>query len=199
MGRKKRPYYRIVAVDSRSKRDGAFIDRLGYYHPIEDPAGLMIDGEKALEWLRNGAIPSDTVLSLLKREGIWLRFRLEKRGLPASQIETMMAEWFAKHHKPIKTKPAKAAAKAKPVESSQETPEPETAPVGTPAAGETPDAVVAVEAEPEAMTPAPPSDNMVKAEAAEASSTDTEQSDAGAISVKTEVIEDSRGNIETQA
>jgi len=101
MGRKKRPYYRIVVVDSRRKRDGAFIDRIGYYHPIENPAGLMIDGEKALKWLRDGAIPSDTVLSLLKKEGVWLRFRLERRGLPESQIGEMMNAWFVKHQKPI--------------------------------------------------------------------------------------------------
>lgn len=114
MGRKKRPYYRIVAVDSRRKRDGAFIDRLGYYHPIETPTKLMLDGEKAISWLRVGAIPSDTVLSLLKKEGVWLRFRLERRGLPASQIDTLMGAWFAKHHKetPVITKATKAPVKA---------------------------------------------------------------------------------------
>jgi len=111
MGRKKRPYYRIVAVDTRRKRDGAFIDRIGYYHPIETPAGLLIDAERALKWLRVGAIPSDTVLSLLKKEGVWLRYRLERRGLPEAQINTMMNEWFVKHGKSIVTAEA-----AKPVE-----------------------------------------------------------------------------------
>ena len=111
MGRKKRPYYRIVAVDSRRKRDGAFIDRIGYYHPIETPVTLLIDADKALKWLRVGAIPSDTVLSLFKKEGVWLRYRLERRGLPEAQINSMMNEWFVKHGKSIVTAEA-----AKPVE-----------------------------------------------------------------------------------
>ena len=97
MGRKKRPYYRIVAVDKRKRRDGAFIERLGYYHPLGDPTVVQIDGEKVLKWLRVGAQPSNTVLSLLRKEGIWYRFRLEKRNLPENQIDEMMAEWFASH------------------------------------------------------------------------------------------------------
>ncbi|MBC8466085.1 30S ribosomal protein S16 [bacterium] len=99
MGRKKRPYYRIIAVDKRNRRDGACIERLGYYHPLNDPFTVSIDGEKALKWLRLGAIPSDTVRSLLRKEGIWYRFLLEKRKLPENQIEEMMSEWFAKHSK----------------------------------------------------------------------------------------------------
>jgi len=96
MGRKKRPFYRIVAVDSRRKRDGAYLEKIGFYHPLDDPATVNIDGEKALKWLRNGAQPSNTVLSLLRNEGVWYRFLLEKRKLPEDQIETMMVEWMAK-------------------------------------------------------------------------------------------------------
>ena len=107
MGRKKRPYYRIVAVDSRAKRDGAFIEMLGHYRPLEDPPGVDIDAEKALKWLRVGAQPTDTVRSLLRQEGVWLRFRLEKRGLPENQIEQMMAEWFAAQSRRKAEKPPK--------------------------------------------------------------------------------------------
>ncbi len=115
MGRKKRPYYRIVAVDSRRKRDGAFIEKVGYYHPLENPVKVEIESDKALKWLRDGAIPSDTVLSLFRQEGLWLRFRLEKRGLPEAQIDTMMNEWFTTHKKDKAVAPAKkAAAKAAP-------------------------------------------------------------------------------------
>ena len=96
MGRKKRPYYRIVAVDGRKKRDGAYLEWLGYYHPLEDPPSVKVDAERTLKWLRTGAKPSETVLSLLRRVGIWYRFRLEKRGLPETQIESMMMEWFEK-------------------------------------------------------------------------------------------------------
>jgi small subunit ribosomal protein S16 len=70
MGAKKRPFYRIVVADSRAPRDGKFIEEIGYYNPISEPVELKIDGEKALEWLGNGAQPSDTVRSLLKKKGI---------------------------------------------------------------------------------------------------------------------------------
>lgn len=70
MGAKKRPFYRIVVADSRAPRDGKFIEEIGYYNPISEPVEIKIDGEKALQWLNNGAQPSDTVKSLLKKQGI---------------------------------------------------------------------------------------------------------------------------------
>ena len=70
MGAKKRPFYRIVVADSRAPRDGKFIEEIGYYNPISEPVEIKIDGEKALKWLNNGAQPSDTVKSLLKKNGI---------------------------------------------------------------------------------------------------------------------------------
>ncbi|MGB9779274.1 30S ribosomal protein S16 [Caldanaerobacter sp.] len=69
-GAKKRPFYRIVVADSRSPRDGRFIDEIGYYNPIAEPAELKIDVEKAKKWLSVGAQPSDTVKSLFRKEGI---------------------------------------------------------------------------------------------------------------------------------
>lgn len=97
MGRKKRPFYRIVAIDSRKQRDSASIERLGYYHPLTDPPTVSMDAENILKWLRVGAQPSNTVLSLLKREGVWLRFRLEKQGKSEEQIHETMQEWFEAH------------------------------------------------------------------------------------------------------
>ena len=79
-GRKKRPFYRLVAADSRSQRDGRFIERLGYYNPLTEPAEIVINEEKALQWLRNGAQPSDTAKSLLSKVGIWGKFVDEKQG-----------------------------------------------------------------------------------------------------------------------
>lgn len=70
MGAKKRPHYRIVAADSRSPRDGRFIETLGYYNPLTDPATVEIDREKALEWLRRGAELTPTVRSLFSKRGI---------------------------------------------------------------------------------------------------------------------------------
>ncbi len=70
MGTKKRPFYRVVAADSRSPRDGRIIETVGTYNPITEPAEVKIDEEKAMTWLANGAEPTDTVRDLLKRQGI---------------------------------------------------------------------------------------------------------------------------------
>ncbi|HYF83121.1 MAG TPA: 30S ribosomal protein S16 [Clostridia bacterium] len=70
MGAKKSPFYRLVVADSRSPRDGKFIEEIGYYNPITEPAEIKIDAEKAKKWLDNGAQPSDTVRKLLKKNGI---------------------------------------------------------------------------------------------------------------------------------
>ena len=78
MGAKKRPYYRIVAADSRSPRDGRFIETVGTYNPIMEPAEIAINEEVALKWLSNGAIPTDTVRGLFKQQGIMKKFHESK-------------------------------------------------------------------------------------------------------------------------
>src|SRR5690606_39153023 len=84
MGAKKRPFYRLVVADSRAARDGAFIESIGYYNPIAEPAEIEIDEEKALDWLRKGAQPSETAKSPLKRTGILEKFAASrKEGLEA--------------------------------------------------------------------------------------------------------------------
>ncbi|MBX6352261.1 MAG: 30S ribosomal protein S16 [Thermoflavifilum sp.] len=74
MGAKKRPYYRVVVADSRSPRDGRFIEEIGTYNPLTEPAEIHIDEEKALKWLSNGAQPSDTARSLLRKAGVMKKF-----------------------------------------------------------------------------------------------------------------------------
>ena len=69
MGAKKARFYRIVVADSRSPRDGAFVEEIGYYNPTSDPAELKVDNEKAAQWIKNGAQPTDTVRGLLKKSG----------------------------------------------------------------------------------------------------------------------------------
>jgi small subunit ribosomal protein S16 len=69
MGAKKHPFYRVVVADSRSPRDGRFIEEIGVYDPSKEPALVRIDMEKARKWIGNGAQPSDTVRGLLKRAG----------------------------------------------------------------------------------------------------------------------------------
>ena len=70
MGRRNRPFYRVVVADSRSPRDGKFIELIGHYNPLTDPETISIDEQKALKWLRQGAQPTDTVRSLLSKLGI---------------------------------------------------------------------------------------------------------------------------------
>lgn len=70
MGAKKAPYYRVVVADSRYPRDGRFIEEIGYYNPLEEPAVVKVDVEKAQKWIANGAQPTDTVKDLLKRAGV---------------------------------------------------------------------------------------------------------------------------------
>ncbi len=70
MGAKKAPFYRVVVADSRYPRDGRFIEEIGYYNPLEEPAVVKIDVEKAQKWIANGAQPTDTVKDLLKKVGI---------------------------------------------------------------------------------------------------------------------------------
>ena len=70
MGAKKAPFYRVIVADERSPRDGKFIDEIGYYNPLRDPAEIKIDAAKAEKWLNDGAQPTETVKSILKKSGI---------------------------------------------------------------------------------------------------------------------------------
>ncbi|NLJ97732.1 MAG: 30S ribosomal protein S16 [Tissierellia bacterium] len=71
MGAKKNPFYRIVVADSRSPRDGRLIEEIGYYNPLTEPKTVKIDDEKATQWLKNGAKPTDTVDRLFRENGIY--------------------------------------------------------------------------------------------------------------------------------
>ncbi len=70
MGAKKAPFYRVIVADSRSPRDGRFIEEIGYYNPLTNPVDIKIDADKAKKWLNNGAQPTETVKALLKKSGI---------------------------------------------------------------------------------------------------------------------------------
>lgn len=80
MGAKKAPFYRIVVADSRSPRDGKFIENLGYYNPLLNPAEIKVDDEKTLKWLSEGAIPTDTVRNILSKAGIMEKFHNSKKS-----------------------------------------------------------------------------------------------------------------------
>jgi len=80
MGAKKAPFYRVVAADSKSPRDGRFIETVGTYNPLTVPAEININEEVAMKWLRNGATPTDTVKNILSKAGIMTKFADEKQG-----------------------------------------------------------------------------------------------------------------------
>ena len=80
MGKRKQPTYRVVVADSRSPRNGRFIEIIGQYRPRQEPSVTALDEEKALSWLRKGAQPTEQVQKLLAVVGVWARFESEKRG-----------------------------------------------------------------------------------------------------------------------
>ena len=93
MGKKKQPFYRIVAIDSRVARDGKYLDNLGTYNPRTEPAAVMVNNERAFYWLGQGAKPSDTVHNLFRQQGIMMRWHLQKRGLDEAQIGEEIKKW----------------------------------------------------------------------------------------------------------
>ncbi len=92
-GKKKQPFYRIVAADSRSRRDGKYIEKIGYYNPITNPAEVVIDEEKVFYWLKNGAIPTDTVENLFSKKGIMLKWHHIKQGHDDAKVEEEYKKW----------------------------------------------------------------------------------------------------------
>jgi len=79
-GRKKRPFYRVVIADSRDPRQGNSLDDIGFYNPLIEPAEILINEDKALKWLKDGAKPTDTVKSLLSKTGIMQKFHEQKQS-----------------------------------------------------------------------------------------------------------------------
>jgi small subunit ribosomal protein S16 len=142
VGKKKQPMYRIVVADSRSPRDGAFVEALGYYHPLDNPSTIVIDADRARHWLDRGAQPSDRVAKLLAVQSI-------------AEISPKLKTRIALGEQRAKEAGAKAEAKEAP------------APAAAPPAHEAPAAQAAEEAPTAEAEPAP-----AEAEAAEAPAED---------------------------
>jgi len=127
MGAKKRPFYRIVAADSRRAREGSFLEILGTYNPIAKPAEVKVFEERVTKWLDRGAIPSNTVGSLLTQIGFTEKYHKAKKGEDTSEIslKTLIRE------RPKKTRKMKKAAMAgheeAPAEQAETTEQTETA------------------------------------------------------------------------
>ncbi len=109
MGKKKQPFYRIVAIDSKSRRDGGYIEKLGHYNPLTNPEEIVIDREKAIKWLDCGAIPSDTVKSFFRHNGIILEWDLRRKGFEAERIAEELKKWEVLQLERQKRREAKAA------------------------------------------------------------------------------------------
>ncbi len=140
MGSKKRPFYRLIAADSRSPRDGRFLEKLGYYNPMVEPAEIKIDEDKVYKWLGNGAQPTVSAANLLRAEGILERWELVKTGLTIAEVKAKIEERRTKQPKAQpkdKTKLSKkaiAAAKAAEEEAAKAAEEKAAAPAETPEA-----------------------------------------------------------------
>lgn len=111
-GRRGRPYYHIVVADSRAPRDGRFIEKLGMYNPLTNPATIELDFDKALSWLQKGAQPTDTCKAILSSEGVLLKNHLlngvKKGAFDAGEAERRFAAWKADKIRKIEEKKSSA-------------------------------------------------------------------------------------------
>ena len=103
-GRKGRPYYHVVAADSRAPRDGKYLERIGSYNPVADPAEIKVDHDLAIKWLKNGAQPTDTVRAILRYTGVTMRFALIKQGKSEEEIERIYGRWVEEKAAKIEAK-----------------------------------------------------------------------------------------------
>jgi small subunit ribosomal protein S16 len=92
-GKKQHPIYKLVATDSRSPRDGGYLEALGQYDPHTNPITLVLKEPRIEYWLKQGAQPTDTVRSLLRRNGFWLRWTLTRQGKDEVTVKSVMERW----------------------------------------------------------------------------------------------------------
>ena len=190
MGSKKRPFYRIVATDSRMPRDGRFIETLGYYDPMRSPANVNIKEELVFKWMERGAQPSDKTERILRNAGVLKKWSLLKQGVSREDLEAKYEALKANETPPMdraereEKRAAKAEAKAAaeapeaateaPAEGQEKKPEAAAEPEPTPEA----EAETTAEA-PEAATEAPAEGQKKKPEA---NAADKPEAEAGEVS-----------------
>ncbi|TMU54563.1 30S ribosomal protein S16 [Flagellimonas algicola] len=128
-GKKGKPFYWVVAADSRSKRDGKFLEKLGIYNPNTNPATIDINVDNSVKWLQNGAQPTDTARAILSYKGVLLKHHLlggvRKGALTEEQVEEKFNAWVEEKEKAVQSKrdglsKAEADAKAKALEAEKE-------------------------------------------------------------------------------
>jgi len=129
MGSKKRPFYRLVAADSRRARDGRFVEMLGYYDPLKEPADIKLDDDKIYKWLDRGATPTENASSLLRKAGLLEKWQLLKEGVKLTELESVIEERRTKQPeakpKAQKEKELKEKAEAQKKEEEEKAEKPE--------------------------------------------------------------------------
>ena len=113
IGRRNRPFYRMVAMDSRNRRDGAAIEELGWYNPIDSNHSYDLKDERILHWLGEGAQPTDAAKKLLRRAGLSHRWHLMQQGMDGSDLEKEMKKWELNREDVLKKRAEKQEQKAK--------------------------------------------------------------------------------------
>ena len=113
IGRRNRPFYRMVAMDSRNRRDGAAIEELGLYNPIDSNHSYDLKNERILHWLGEGAQPTDAAKNLLRRAGLSHRWHLMQQGMDGSDLEKEMKKWELNREDVLKKRAEKQEQKAK--------------------------------------------------------------------------------------
>jgi len=139
-GKKKQPVYKIVAAHQQAARNGKYIEAIGQYNPLLNPIKVTVNEERLFAWLKNGAQPTQTLRSLLQRQGLWLKWSLMRKGAEESAISAEMEKWQLLQADKLGREAArkerrKAARKAKAAASTVES---APAPAPAPAAVETP-------------------------------------------------------------
>ena len=120
IGRRNRPFYRMVAMDSRNRRDGAAIEELGWYNPIDSNYSYDLKDERILHWLGEGAQPTDAAKKLLRRAGLSHRWHLMQQGMDGSDLEKEMKKWELNREDVLKKRAEKQEQKAKVVAKKNE-------------------------------------------------------------------------------
>ena len=136
IGRRNRPFYRLIVIDSRKRRDGASIEQIGWYNPIDPKHSYEIMDDRILYWLGEGAIPSNAVKKIMKRDGLALRWHLMQQGVDEKEIEIEIKKWELNREDTLASREAKEAEK---LEKKKEKPEAASAKADEPVAEESSD------------------------------------------------------------
>jgi small subunit ribosomal protein S16 len=134
IGKKKMPQYHIVAADSRAARNGKFLEVVGRYEPLQNPMLIETKEERLLYWLKTGAMPTDTLRSLLQRNGMWLKWSLMKKKTDPAVIATEMEKWQLAQTERRQRDEARKARRIAARRKAKKSAGGESAPAGTPAA-----------------------------------------------------------------